>query len=81
MYVVSELTGKRYATVDECARDERAYRDKKEAERIEKEKLQKKFDEAWEGVIKALDNFAKVANEVEPNSSDVKELINLLKMF
>lgn len=81
MYVVSEITGKRYSTVEECQVDEIRYnREKAEKERKRKED-QERLDKAWNGITKAIDNFISIAQEIDPNScEDLKDVIQYLRL-
>lgn len=74
MYVVSEITGKRYATVDECVADEKEYN------RARKEKNKMRLNKAWDDMIAAMDTFANIAEEVDEDSgAELKALLEIIK--
>lgn len=80
MYIVSEITGKRYDTIEEAQRAETEYIKKRDAERAVKKKLEKELDDAWNEVIKAIDKFLEIGNKIEPGvSNEAKGLIDLMK--
>ena len=74
MYVVSEITGKRYATVDECVADEREYVRKQDAKKLER------LDNAWKKVINAAEEFYVVVAEIEPErTEEIEMLLRVMK--
>ena len=79
MYVVSEITGKKYPTVEACVADEKKVEaERKIAERAEKEK---KLDAAWDELVGAVEKFASIAEEIDPNIVvNIKPLIRLMKI-
>ena len=79
MYVVSEITGKKYPTVEACVADEKKVEaGRKIAERAEKEK---KLDAAWDELAGAVEKFASIAEEIDPNIVvNIKPLIRLMKI-
>ena len=80
MYVVSEITGKRYKTVTECEVAEKQYLEQKK--RAEDKEKREKLDKAWEKVVEAMDNFIEASEEVNSKSaSEIKPLVELLRMF
>ena len=83
MYVVSEVTGKKYPTVEACIADER----KVEAERKAQERAKadaenmKRLDDAWDKLIESMEHFVNVADEINPEIvEDVKPLIRIMKL-
>lgn len=80
MYVVSEITGKKYATVAECKEDEKIYIAKRKA--AETAKMEAELDEAWENVVKAVDNFIEAAERINPDQvADIKAVMKLMKLI
>lgn len=81
MYVVSEVTGKKYATMEEAVADERrilAEEAKREEE--EREKNMAELDKAWEELFFAMDKFVTAAEKVDPKMVvDVKPMVQLMK--
>lgn len=79
MYIVSEITGKKYATVAECKEDERIYIAKRKSE--EKAKLNAELNEAWEKVIESVENYIEVAGRIDPEAiTEMKGVLQLMKM-
>lgn len=79
MYIVSEITGKKYATVAECKEDERIYIAKRKSE--EKAKLAAELDEAWEKVIESVESYIEVAGRIDPEAiTEMKGVLQLMKM-
>lgn len=80
MYVVSEITGKRYSTIEEAEADEKRIFAQKEAE--EKAKKMAELDKAWEKVVSSTDEFVKIAEEIDPRIVvDVKSILEMMKMI
>lgn len=81
MYVVSEVTGKRYATIEEAVADERmilAEEAKREEE--EREKKMAELDKAWEELFFAMDKFITAAEKVDPKMVvEVKPMVQFMK--
>ena len=81
MYVVSEVTGKRYATIEEAVADERmilAEEAKREEE--EREKKMAELEKAWEELFFAMDKFVTVAEKIDPKMVvEVKPMVQLMK--
>lgn len=78
MYVVSEITGKKYPSVEACLADEKKVKSRQEEEK--KQRQLKALDAAWDEVVKAVENFTALAESIDPNSvSDIKPLISLMK--
>lgn len=79
MYVVSEITGKKYPSVEACLADEAKVKSRQEEEE-KRERQLKALDVAWDEVVKAIENFTALAESIDPNSvSDIKPLISLMK--
>ncbi len=79
MYIVSEITGKKYATVAECKEDERIYIAKRKSE--EKAKLAVELNEAWDKVTESVENYIEVAERIDPEAViDMKGVLQLMKM-
>ena len=79
MYIVSEITGKKYATVAECKEDERTYIAKRKSE--EKAKLAAELDEAWEKVTDSIESYIEIAERIDPEAvTDVKTMLRFMKM-
>ena len=79
MYIVSEITGKKYATVAECKEDEKVYILKRKAE--EKARLTTELDEAWERVTESIENYIEVAERIDPETAtDMKTMLRFMKM-
>ena len=84
MYVVSELTGQRYKTVEECLKAEEAFKieleKKKKAEeerRVAEAKRQKEIDDAYEKALKACDEYLKLVGiEIKHKDNDTFVAIN-----
>ena len=55
MIIMSEITGGKYKTVDECLAAEKAFLDKKAAEEKAKAEKQKKINDAYDKAIKACE--------------------------
>ena len=79
MYIVSEITGKKYATVAECKEDERIYIARRKSE--EKAKLTAELDEAWEKVTDSIENYIEIAERIDPEAvADMKTILRFMKM-
>jgi len=82
MYVVSEITGKKYATVEQCKQDEHEFIAKKEAEQKKKATEKQRVDAAWVEVTKAIENYVKVIDEVDASlSTELKPFVELMRML
>lgn len=57
MIISSELTGKRYKTVEECLEAEKEFLRKKEEEKKAKEAQQAAIDKAYEEAVAACDKY------------------------
>ena len=60
MIIMSEITGGKYKTVDECLAAEKAFLDKKAAEEKAKAEKQKKINDAYDKAIKACEEDLKL---------------------
>ena len=61
MIISSEITGKEYKTVEACLADEKAFKEKQEAEKKAKEEHQKKLDEAYKKAIDACEDYLRLS--------------------
>ena len=57
MIISSELTGKRYKTVEECLEAEKEFLRRKEEEKKAKEAQQAAIDKAYEEAVAACDKY------------------------
>lgn len=64
MIIMSEITGGKYKTVDECLAAEKAFLDKKAAEEKAKAEKQKKINDAYDKAVKACEEYLKLV-EIE----------------
>ena len=60
MIIMSEITGGKYKTVDECLAAEKTFLDKKAAEEKAKAEKQKKINDAYDKAIKACEEYFKL---------------------
>lgn len=83
MYVVSEITGKKYPTVEACIADERKIEAERKAQERAKADVEniKRLDDAWYELIESMEHFIDVADEINPGIvEDVKPLIRVMKL-
>ena len=57
MIITSELTGKRYETVDDCIKDERAFKEQQAAKELAEKARQAKIDAAYKKAIDAFKEY------------------------
>ena len=83
MYVVSEITGKKYPTVEACIADERKVEVERKAQeraKVDAENM-KRLDDAWYEFIESMENFISIAEEINPEiAEDVRPLIQVMKL-
>lgn len=57
MIITSELTGKRYETVDECVADEKRFKEAQAAKELAEKARQAKIDAAYKKAINAFKEY------------------------
>ena len=74
MYVVSEITGKKYSTVAECERDEMEYQKKAESQKRET------AEQAWAEVVEAIEKYVTALDEIDSRLTlDIKPFVELMR--
>lgn len=79
MYVVSEVTGKKYSSWDEAVQDEKKVLEEQARKRQEDADM-KAMDKAWDEIISSIEKFISLAEKYEPTlAAEVDNVVQILK--